>query len=459
MTLSLVFASSCPAYEYYEAGKKAFSDAEYEKAGRYLKQAVKNHPHHLQCRYYYARTLTMLKDFDNARKQYEKITEISPLSHEARLAITGIADIEKFKLAERGLDINSGIKTGINPKIYFKSGDNYIENALEGGKVTRWNSEKMPIKLYIERPMGLAGYKDSYYTEVKRAMDTWINSAGNNLISCKLTESPEEANVRVYFVGEILKKTGKGYITGLATPYIRGHILDYYEVKFIPHDSLYTTALHELGHALGIRGHSSNESDIMYASVNDARGLSQRDKNTLSLLYTLDPHMSNFDPGEKVAENSAKNEKLLGPTDELLDKKLREAIEYTEKYPNNVLSWVHLGKAYYDQEKYDLARISLEKALEIDPSYTKALENLALVHKELGNTAEAGNIFKKLVGLEPGNIASANNYAYFLIENNRLNEAELVLENLFRHNPGARDDENIKKLADYLKSGSYDSSL
>ncbi|OGI01263.1 MAG: hypothetical protein A2Y25_01895 [Candidatus Melainabacteria bacterium GWF2_37_15] len=449
--ISLLFISSSFCYDYYAAGKKAYDNSEYDKAGFYFAKALEKFPSNLKCRYYYAQTLINLNEFEKAQREYEKIIEASPLSYEARLAFMGISEIEKYRLIKKGIDLDTKNNASTKQKFAFKSGDTYIENALEGGQVTRWHTEKMPIKVYIQRNTGLPGYKDSYFSEIKRAMDNWVNSVGNNLIiSYKITDNPDEANIRVYFVNEILKKTGKGYVTGLATPYIKGSILDYYEVKFIPQGDLYTTALHELGHALGIRGHSSNKSDIMYSAVNDVNELSSRDINTLSLLYTLDPDISNFDKDEKIVTGSAKNEKLLGSKDKLLDKKLQEAVEYTKSYPNNVLSWSHLGKAYFDLGNYENAVISYKKAIEIDPSYTSAIEGLAFTYKEMGKTTEASNLFKELISKEPRNIAFSHNYALYLMENKQYSEAKNILQNLLRYNPQAKDDENIQNLLDYV---------
>ena len=52
------------------------------------------------------------------------------------------------------------------------------------------------------------------------------------------------------------------------------------------HD-IYETVLHEMGHALGLGGHSPDPDDIMYASIRHGgtEGLSERDRNTLTVLY------------------------------------------------------------------------------------------------------------------------------------------------------------------------------
>jgi hypothetical protein len=45
--------------------------------------------------------------------------------------------------------------------------------------------------------------------------------------------------------------------------------------------------MHELGHALGLIGHSPLHSDIMYKDTDEYSRLSQRDLNTLNRLYGM----------------------------------------------------------------------------------------------------------------------------------------------------------------------------
>lgn len=448
----LAFSEYSFAFNYYEAGKKAYKEEEYQKASGYFAKALQKNPGHVKSRYLFAQALIKTKKYKQAQQEYEKIIEISPFSLEARLASIGISKIEKFLLAKKGIKLSADVKTKkiSTKKVKVRSSDNYIENALESGMVTRWNLKKMPLTMYIERPGALTGYKESYFSDVKRAMDAWVNGTGN-IISYRLVDKPDEANIRVYFVREIFKQSGNARVTGIATPITRGNLLEYYEVKFIPQENMYSTAIHELGHALGIRGHSSKNTDIMYAAVNKAEGLSKRDINTFKLLYELEPHISNFDKGEVSVGATGKNEKLIGSKEDLLNKKLKERIEYVEKFPNNVLSWAQLGKAYYDLEKYEQAAISLEKALEIQPRYPYAMETLAFTYKQLGKTQEAGELWNGLVVNDPRNLIYSYNYAYHLMENEQPEEAKKILQNLIKVNPEAKNDENITNLMYYVE--------
>lgn len=56
-------------------------------------------------------------------------------------------------------------------------------------------------------------------------------------------------------------------------------------------ETLHPLVLHELGHALGIGRHSTNPQDLMAAGTPTRTTLSQRDINTVQVLYHTQPHI------------------------------------------------------------------------------------------------------------------------------------------------------------------------
>jgi predicted Zn-dependent protease len=174
-------------------------------------------------------------------------------------------------------------------------GDYYAEIARRG--IWLWPKERLPVKVYIERAKPSNGATAQYVSILNNAFKDWAAGSGGTLdfsfvdtaskadIVCtwskdksKFKNSSEAANSRVYAKNGMLDKGEIEILTVSVSD--SGAITD---------NQARATALHEVGHVIGLTGHSADPQDVMYisASLKDIwTKLSNRDVNTLVRLYS-----------------------------------------------------------------------------------------------------------------------------------------------------------------------------
>jgi hypothetical protein len=169
----------------------------------------------------------------------------------------------------------------------------YISDILleRDSALARWPDRvTKPIRIWIGNGSGLAGWNDDFPGRVRAAFEEWM--ALGIPVRFTFVADSADADVHVswidHFETPISGKTlwardrnwwiVNGNIT-LALHHNGGEPLDDSAVKAI--------ALHEVGHLLGL-DHTSDTTDIMTARVR-VRDLSDADRATMKLLYTLPP--------------------------------------------------------------------------------------------------------------------------------------------------------------------------
>jgi len=190
-----------------------------------------------------------------------------------------------------------------------------------------WAPEDMPLAVWIEPPVALdaidekPGREPARYVEaVERALDTWQSNL-DGAVRFERASSREAADLELRLLAERAPEpTGDVRVYGAATvgdscevlggdPEIR------LDVRYRVHDlRLYVAdehglllptqvegiARHEIGHALGMRGHSPIPADLMFEEANDRRdreGLGLSDTNSFLSLYALPNGTVYTDPG------------------------------------------------------------------------------------------------------------------------------------------------------------------
>jgi len=74
---------------------------------------------------------------------------------------------------------------------------------------------------------------------------------------------------------------------------------------------------------------------------------------------------------------------------------------------------VEFGIKVAQKKLWREATYRFEKAVEIDPTYAAAWNNLAIAYEEQGKFPEAEKAYKKAVELDPGNVLIQQNYDLF----------------------------------------------
>ena len=151
---------------------------------------------------------------------------------------------------------------------------------------------QLPVKVYLETP-------DIYNS---KQSEKWINSISeiveewNNYLPLKIVENPEVADITIIRKSPPLQFTPDRKIPRARSALARYKIYSQdnslshkFTILISPTQTgkyLLAACRHELGHALGIWGHSKNKTDALYFSqVRNPPLVSARDVNTLKKIY------------------------------------------------------------------------------------------------------------------------------------------------------------------------------
>lgn len=353
------------------------------------------------------------------------------------------------------------------------SGDNYLVYVVDSnGVLVRWRKKK--IKVHVE---------PSVYNEtIRRALRTYNSTFVDYFEFIPSKKNNADVNIQMVESFESNNTQGELYMAGVTHNVFAGKDkrLSYSDMKLlsmkpnskkrISDAELYPVVMHELGHALGIIGHSQNSSDVMYAfSTSNSGELSQRDINTIKMMYSDD------------------NELIARETADFANKKLEEAKTYVKNSPNKALSWINLAKVYYDINMKEEALEAYKKALTIEPSnsviyqsmaecyyssekydtaikyYNYALEKatdfsmhpalynmigLSYAHKE--DSLNAYNAFKQAFEFSSANKLVLHNLLAMCMELNKKQEATEYITR-YKNSGGDMDDEILRKAEKWIK--------
>lgn len=275
----------------------AYNNKQYAQAIPLLKLAVQNNPRSVPLIFHLGMAHIHLKQYEPARQYFETVTHLLPQNHPTSLkARNNIRVITRQQIT---LASNAD-KAGhvFNTSFSSKSKANYLTDVLYQGKVIRFSTHKMPLKVYISSGASVPGWNEALKQSVLFAMSTW-QSASHNQLRFTRTYREEYADIVVRW-----QRNFRDGVLGISPFEVVGGTLVRSDVNLALYDGrsgqplsaamLNRIALHEFGHAIGLRGHSPYPEDIMHYSENPQQTvLSMRDRNTLAMLYKLEADVQN----------------------------------------------------------------------------------------------------------------------------------------------------------------------
>ena len=162
----------------------------------------------------------------------------------------------------------------------------YIQDSLISNKICRFNKQYIYIFMSkISAPISDA-QKNNYYSIVEKAVEIWNKVAPVNYL---FTDSPVNADVTIIWSKVGIKFEGMCKFKSIVASEFRSVTIEIglpnqYSPKKIDDNTILHTALHELGHSLGL-GHGICEDDVMF--VPHRKTLLKPSKNDISVLNIL----------------------------------------------------------------------------------------------------------------------------------------------------------------------------
>lgn len=359
LVVALFYKSPFSAMYNYNKARDLYNQRQYEQSLPYFEKSLFADPKGILARFFYVLALSKSEPKYSIQKKLFEMAN-SKIEDEASKYAKSQTMYLRYKLLD-------GIE------------NNYIFNAAMGSDILRWDIRSFPLSVYIDSPNSVPPY---YIESINRAMNLW--SSRTNFVKFKQAQNPLDADILIRFENtpnDLCKGGICKYAIAHTEPQIdKNKILKQMDLTFYktnPRNENFTsrevfnTALHELGHTLGIMGHSDNPNDLMYSMKesdidifafmrSEEHSLTARDLKTLVLLYRIEPTISNVK--NLHSENFYYAPLILGNDDVRLQKKLNEYKKYTQTYPNMAAGYINLASVYVDLGDFDSALREINKA-------------------------------------------------------------------------------------------------
>lgn len=196
------------------------------------------------------------------------------------------------------------------------SQQDYLPSVSEHGMLRRWPYHRFPLRIYISngtdttgRPVN--GFREEFNNLLIGALDDWVKASHNKIayrvvtnprecdIACTWTDDPaflqDKGNKVEQGVAEVMSEplSRNSTFKSIYSAHVRILVMSRDSGQPLTRDEMRKTCLHELGHALGMAGHSPSNKDVMFYSESSSvwPALTKRDKATMLRMYYEYPEM------------------------------------------------------------------------------------------------------------------------------------------------------------------------
>lgn len=382
----------------YETGKAAYQKGDYATAQRQLVQAVAQDHKNAEKAFYLGLTHARLKHYKEAQAQFEQVLKLtppgSPLAQKAQKNMGLLTQVQMVNYSGNTRNVQT-----VKQAQTSGGGNNYLAQALHDGKVMHWDPKKMPLRVFITSGTGVPGWTPTMKSLVTTGMQAWQNATYNQVRFIQTTD-PQKADIIVRWKKQLAhNRVGENPFEYVGSTITRSDVTIATHTPDgnpMPLSEIQKTATHELGHAIGIQGHSPNPSDIMYYSVNPAQNgsLSMRDTTTIRMLYKMDADIKN-DSNMSLAQSrqfydlvgdGLKSHQNQSPAQALI--KYREALKLN---PNDAMLYHNMGVAYAQLKQDAEAMNAFRKAVQLDKNRVESRYALARLVMDRGVSRARSN--------------------------------------------------------------------
>jgi len=411
----------------YDAGMNAYNKGQYDFAKTLFLKALQVNSGDVNSRYMYAQVLVKQKQYAQAKTQYNTIIESSPSSKAAALSKQGIKLIDdyqnKSKIASSEKPQETQAETSKTKLPPPSSEPDYLKNAYRGGKL--YTRPKGTTRIYLK--------PNSPYNNLARSAFSEWQSAMGSAVMFTYSANPQDAAINLSFQERITspgaEKGGVTEPTFEGTSIVKSKIVictTNDKGEKLPENVIYHTLLHEIGHAIGIMGHSTDPNDIMYTGTSVfLPHLSKRDINTARALYNA--------YNKKPDRESVKKAK----EDELKD--------IGKRISNDPSSYIDLGDEYMSSNEYAKAIEQYKKAELLVPG-KDLYYRIVKAYRSINDIDNEMVYLKKILQVDKSDKSAFNNIVYYYAKQRRYKEVQNLIKTFISDNPERAKDPDIVKL-------------